>query len=127
MGLDMYCRVKHPADQNTADGYGEEIKYWRKNNALHKWMEELYFKRKGKLKYSDADSREFNCKELELTVEDILQLQLDILAGKPQGTNGLFWGVAQYDMHMQASDLEFCGLALSYLHRKYKVYYSSWW
>lgn len=127
MGLDMYVRAKHPADENTTDGRGEEIQCWRKNNALHFWMQELYFKRLGKPDYTEEDARAFNCKDIQLFVDDIFQLQRDILQNKMTPSSGVFLGKMEYDKYQQSHDLEFCGKALGYLNSGYEIFYDSWW
>ena len=70
MGLDQYAyRVK-------ANGEPFEIAYWRKHNRLQGWMENLWVE-KGKpniQKHPDTGELidEFNCVDMELTWEDII-------------------------------------------------------
>lgn len=52
----------------SADGpITTELAYWRKCYPLHKWMEELYYKKGGK-------SKSFNCDTVQLTTEDLTEL-----------------------------------------------------
>ena len=61
-------------DQNAwkvdKDGEREELAYWRKHNRLQGWMEERYTEKGGK--------EQFNCVDLELTEEDIDDLETAI-------------------------------------------------
>lgn len=122
----MYVHAKHPADENTADGRGEEIQFWRKNYPLHVWMQNLYFKRLGKPDYTEEDANTFNCKDVPLFTEDILQLQKDILENT-MPTSDVLWGGMDYEKYQQSLDLLFCGEALGYLNSGYEIFYDSWW
>lgn len=72
MGLDMYA-YSVPAE-DVIDDFSfqkdsvNEFFYWRKHNALHGWMEDLY-KAKGGSKES------FNCVPVRLSVENLLELK----------------------------------------------------
>ena len=132
MGLDMnaYCIANEAfaSDVEFIQGAGrkfchEELMYWRKNNALHGWMEKLYIAKGGK--------EEFNCVPVRLTKEDILQLIADIKQGKLKPTSGFFFGSLEYNEQQVDEDLLFCEKALKFYedegNKGFSLYYSSWW
>ena len=89
MGLDMYAFTV-PAD-SVGDGVTDvalgdnavELFYWRKFNALHGWMEQLY-----RLKGGAKES--FNCTTVRLTNEDLDRLERE--ASTLQPVAGFFFG-----------------------------------
>jgi hypothetical protein len=117
MGLDQYAYT----------GTGEERKdvfYWRKHNRLQGWMEELY-RRKG-------GTEEFNCVDVELSLEDIDQLEATILNKNLPETQGFFFGSDSYSDYegeygYKDDDLSFIDKAKKLLNNNNKLYYSSWW
>lgn len=126
MGLDMYAFAVHP-DNAKGDfeifdeAPKEEFQYWRKHNALHSWMENLYRSKGG-----DAES--FNCIPLRLTEKDLLALITDAKAHKLQSATGFFWGSQyDYDDEIANQDIEFAGKALAKIYQGFAVYYDSWW
>lgn len=126
MGLDMYAFTVHPdnakGDFEIADGgTKEEFQYWRKHNALHSWMENLY-----QAKGGNAES--FNCIPLRLTKEDLLKLIEDAKAHKLESASGFFWGGPyDYNEEIANEDIEFAHKALAEIDKGYAVYYDSWW
>jgi hypothetical protein len=80
MGLDMYIYQANKRnielDENnliskvSRSNSFEEIAYWRKNPAIHDWMEKLYFERGGK--------ETFNGVYLYLSEENLIKLKEDI-------------------------------------------------
>ena len=68
MGLDQYAYV---SNNGKHDDDSRDIFYWRKHNRLHGWMEQLYRTKGG--------NKEFNCADVELTLEDIELLESTIL------------------------------------------------
>ena len=80
MGLDQYAYAKPSEDSEEQT----ELAYWRKHNRLQGWMEELYT-RKGGMK-------EFNCVDLEMTEEDINDLENAIDNKSLPETGGFFFG-----------------------------------
>ncbi len=125
MGLDMYAFsvpasvVKGDFDVNTE--FKNELQYWRKHNALHSWMENLY-----RAKGGDAES--FNCIPVRLTKEDLNALIEDAKGHKLQSATGFFWG-SQYDYNDEIAneDIEFAHKALAEIDKGNAVYYDSWW
>jgi hypothetical protein len=125
MGLDMYAfsvpasAVKGDFDVNTE--FKNELQYWRKHNALHSWMENLYRAKGG-------TEQSFNCVPLLLTKEDLNALIEDAKGHKLQSATGFFWG-SQYDYNDEIAneDIEFAHKALAEIDRGNAVYYDSWW
>ncbi len=139
MGLDMYA---YSIDKN---GEEEQLADWRKHNRLHGWMEELW-EDKGKPYEGDLDDVEgsfgsqFNCIPLELTFEDLKELQ-DVVNRKvmPE-TGGFFFGADSFDWEdddgnkpkegdyfYKETDLQFIRDACKAIRDGKKVYYNSWW
>lgn len=131
MGLDMYVHstdvdnLVNPDQQadlelHNSDSAGE-FHYWRKFNALHGWMEDLY-RRKG------GTDPEFNCNSVRLDLEDIHQLEKDMLNDKLTPVQGCFFG----SQKIYPEDIEslkvFIKEAQIELEGDTRVlYYSSWW
>ena len=98
-----------------------EIAYWRKHPNLHGWMEQLWRSRN-----PDADEHSFNGVELELTWEDLMLLEQDILNGRLPNTTGFFFGETADDYY-QAQDLEFVRKAKAEVFVGLRVFYNSSW
>ena len=132
MGLDQFMKVASKddfvLDTEYKEGFqgGKEFWYWRKNNALHGYMQKLYATKGG-----DPNPNEFNCVPVVLTFEDIKELQKNILAGKMQPTSGFFFGSLSYDDSRKEEDLKFCNQAILWYSQEENegkvLYYSSWW
>lgn len=142
MGLDMYAYVASRKGQRDEfyeqDGLeydsktGEwkvptggiskpvEIAYWRKHPSLHGWMEQLWQKR------NPEDMSSFNGIELELTWEDIDELEQTIKAGKLPFTEGFFFGKPADNVYYE-EDLKFCTNAKAEIFLGFKVFYNSSW
>ena len=145
MGLDMYAYVGRAGQQNefyeqdikfnqeTGDWdvpeggvqKPQEIAYWRKHPNLHGWMEQLWEK-KGYPGGNKDDN--FNGIELELSWEDLDQLEKDIKGGtvKKLGTTGFFFGDPS-DEYYKEHDLKFCIDAKAELFLGRQVFYNSSW
>lgn len=115
-------------DQNAfaVDGNGEknEIMYWRKHPNLQGWMEQLWVK-KGR-PGSTEDDFVFNCKDVELTLEDIEALEVAVHNGKLPQTTGFFFG-SDSDKDYWERDLEFVQKSKELLASGLRVFYTSWW
>jgi hypothetical protein len=125
MGLDMYAFAvskEKSIDQFTIapDSDNEELQYWRKHHDLHGWMEQLY-RAKGGTKES------FNCVPVQLTVEDLDQLQSDLLGERLPQTQGFFFGINPPDLESLKEDLMFIQKCRIALQEGKTVYYDSWW
>tara|TARA_Y100001937_G_scaffold68322_1_gene93367 strand:+ start:1997 stop:2416 length:420 start_codon:yes stop_codon:yes gene_type:complete len=139
MGLDMYAYAK---DENGED---EHLADWRKHNRLHGWMEELW-EDKGRPFQGNLDDVEngfgssFNCVPVELTLEDLEQLESDINQKFLPETQGFFFGgdsfewkdddgnkLKEGDYYYKNTDLQFIEDARNAIEQGKKVYYNSWW
>lgn len=127
MGLDMYAFTVDATtigdgvvDVALGDG-AEQISYWRKFNALHGWMEDLY-RQKGGSKES------FNCTTVRLTANDLDRLEMDVGANKLVPVNGFFFGDTT---SIHPEDLESVGdfvkVARQCIADGKAVFYDSWW
>ncbi len=136
MGLDQYAYVAAKAGQREeyyeTSEYNEktkewtskiakprEIAYWRKHPNLQGWMEQLAQK-----KSLDYDS--FNGIELELTWEDLDDLERAVTHNRLPETTGFFFGNPS-DEHYREQDLQFIREARAELFLGLKVFYNSSW
>lgn len=126
MGLDMYAfAVK-------ADSFGDrvvdavmdddavQISYWRKFNALHGWMEDLY-----RLKGGAKDS--FNCTTVRLDLKDLDRLEMDTGNNKLVPRNGFFFGSQEIYPEDLESVADFVKVARQCIAEGKAVFYDSWW
>jgi hypothetical protein len=131
MGLDMYAfsvsaqdAGDNVVDLERGDESGNtlinstELFYWRKFNALHGWMEQLY-----RAKGGTAES--FNCNTVRLTSEDLDKLERD--ANNLQPVDGCFFGEQIVAPDHLESIAEFIAKAREALDYSNAVYYDSWW
>jgi hypothetical protein len=136
MGLDMYAYVAAKAGAQADYDKGKawdkekggmvnpsvteprEIAYWRKHPNLHGWMNRLWESR--------GNSGEFNGDELELTWEDLDQLEQAIRNKKLPGTSGFFFG-NNADDHYREQDLKFVRDAKAEAFLGLRVFYNSSW
>ena len=116
MGLDMYAYVANKAGQQGAfyDGAqfdkatGEfvnptvtkprEVAYWRKHPNLHGWMEQLWIRKlatEGKAPSEGDFGSTFNGVELELTHEDLDELERAVTHGQLPSTRGFFFEIGR--------------------------------
>ena len=136
MGLDMYAYVAAKAGAQAEFNEGatwdkekgamvnptvtepREIAYWRKHPNLHGWMQRLW--------ESKGNSGEFNGDELELTWDDLEQLEQDIRNKNLPDTSGFFFG-NDADDHYREHDLKFVREAKAEAFLGLKVFYNSSW
>ena len=139
MGLDQYAtarkgeprKVTQTWTSTAADGNEEEVvEYynewddtielaeWRKHPNLQGWMQELYYEKGGE--------GEFNCVDLELTLEDLDALEATLDEEALPETAGFFFGTDSSDYYAEA-DREFIVQARAAIKQGYTVVYSSWW
>ena len=120
MGLDQFAYVASKADTDWDDDSRQRIAYWRKHPNLQGWMEKLYEARGG--------TETFNGVELELTWDDIDNLEKDIKSGEVSelGTTGFFFGDPSDDYYRER-DLQFCIDAKAECFLGRKVFYNSSW
>ena len=125
MGLDMYAYIasRETTNDREADYSRQEIAYWRKHPNLHGWMEQLW---RTKSDMGSIKDPTFNGIELELTFEDIIELEKDVNEGKLPNTSGFFFGDGA-DALYKEQDLEFIYEAKSRLFLGQRVFYNSSW
>lgn len=134
MGLDQYAYIASKADTDYDDTSRQELAYWRKHPNLQGWMQNLWLKKLDIPTHSTDQfiqnkiPGDFNGVELELTWEDVDQLEKDIKSGKVAklGTTGFFFGNPSDDVYREM-DLKFCIDAKTELFLKRKVFYNSSW
>lgn len=126
MGLDQHAfrvkknTLKTPTDNgDRINDDAEEIAYWRKHPNLQGWMEDLYFRKGGK-------ESSFNCVDVQLTWEDLEELEKDINEQQLPETKGFFFG-DNSDDYYKKEDLQFIEKALEDIKDGYEIYYTSWW
>lgn len=123
MGLDQFAYSIDKSGNKT------KLAYWRKHPNLQGWMENLWEK-KGRpgLEGSNEDSPmgDFNCIPVELTRQDIDDLEKDILNSGLPSTVGFFFG-NDSDNYYKKEDLEFVSKARNALDNGLTVMYDSWW
>jgi hypothetical protein len=100
-----------------------EIAYWRKHPNLHGWMAELWMVRETG---GEGDTDKFNSVELELTADDLDDLEAVIKARELPSTSGFFFGNDADDYYYD-SDLKFIQEARAELFFGLKVFYNSSW
>lgn len=125
MGLDMFAYAVSKRDaigefEMAKECEKEELHYWRKHHDLHGWMEKLY-----RAKGGDADS--FNCIPVELTVDDLDDLQQALLDDNLPRTSGFFFGDNPPDLESMRDDLMFVQKCRIAIKEGKVVYYDSWW
>tara|TARA_Y100000310_G_C20466350_1_gene707834 strand:- start:418 stop:774 length:357 start_codon:yes stop_codon:yes gene_type:complete len=116
MGLDQTAFIKD----------GEVVATWRKHPNLQGWMENLWHEKGGVETGENPFGSDFNCVDLQLTLEDIDQLEHDITEGLLPETGGFFFG-GNSDEEYKKTDLEFCENARQALEDGEEVFYTSWW
>ena len=139
MGLDQYATARKGEprtvkseytytdhDGNEHEGVDEylewddsiELATWRKHPNLQGWMENLWHEKGGE--------GEFNCVDLELTLEELDALEATLDEEELPETSGFFFG-SNADDHYAEADREFIVQARAAIKQGYKVIYSSWW
>ena len=123
MGLDQYATARRGEAKTDDEGYtyyedSMELAYWRKHPNLQGWMQDLYYEKGGE--------EEFNCVDLELTLEDLDALEESLDEEALPETAGFFFGNDSSDYYAEA-DREFIREARAAIKKGYTVVYSSWW
>lgn len=130
MGLDQYA---FSADSDTDEG--QEIAYWRKHNRLQGWMDALWHS-KGNVTPADVKANlcsSFNGQRLDLTFEDIKDLERAINSRHLPATSGFFFGSDSYadgsGLHYDylEKDMKFIADAMTEIAMGRKVYYVCSW
>ena len=133
MGLDMYAFTVAAQDAgdtqvdivvNDKEGNKlfpvEELFYWRKFNALHGWMQRLYYEKGGK-------SPDFNCNTVRVTHNDLDMLEYDVAKGKLTPTQGFFFGSQEIYPEDIESVAQFVAKARQAIAEGKTCWYDSWW
>jgi hypothetical protein len=122
MGLDQYANYRIPEDSVECN---TEMFRWRKHQPLQNWMENIWWKKKETKtegdkfidgldgRYDDGDS--FNCVEVEVTSDDLDNLECDISE------------INDGDDYYLEQDRKFIVDARKKISEGYEIYYSSWW
>tara|TARA_Y100001938_G_C7925280_1_gene346573 strand:- start:75 stop:446 length:372 start_codon:yes stop_codon:yes gene_type:complete len=123
MGLDQYANARKGEPTTDDEGYtyyedSMELAYWRKHPNLQGWMQDLYYEKGGE--------GEFNCVDVELTLEDLNALEESLDDEALPETAGFFFGTDSSDYYAEA-DREFIVAARAAIKQGYTVTYSSWW
>ena len=139
MGLDQYAYVAARANQQhefwesaqvdpvTKEYHSDtveqprEIAYWRKHPNLQGWMRDLWAR-----KSKPSDDPMFNGVELELTWEDLDELEEAVQSGNLPATTGFFFG-DNSDEYYREQDLEFIRQARAEIFSGLRVFYNSSW
>lgn len=116
MGLDQSINVYFNEDGRTT------IASFRKVNWLHNWMHQMHCSKYGKI-----DSHDYNCIETELSREDLLKLQTDVITGNVQAVSGFFFGSQEIYEEDKEHLLNVIAKCLLYSARNQRVTYDSWW
>ena len=139
MGLDQYAYARPPRKRNGDDD--EQICDWRKHNRLQGWMQQLWEDKGCPNAQTEGDEMgDFNCVELQLTAQDIDNLEYAIENFELPEANGFFWGSDSYfwndendepfpenEYWYKKHDLDFVEQARNMLDKKWRVYYSCWY
>ena len=123
MGLDQYATARRGEAKTDDEGYtyyedSKELAYWRKHPNLQGWMQDLYHEKGGE--------EDFNCVDLELTLEDLDALEESLDEEALPETVGFFFG-GNADDHYAEADREFIVAARAAIKQGYTVVYSNWW
>lgn len=139
MGLDQYATARKgeprtvkseytytDLEGNEHEGVDEYLEWddtiqlaeWRKHPNLQGWMESLW--------HVKGNSGEFNCVDLELTLDDLDALEKALDNEALPETAGFFFG-GNADDHYAEADREFIVQARAAIKQGYTVVYSSWW
>ena len=140
MGLDQYAYAAAKAgeqdefyeDENynkddsdpTKISRPREIAYWRKHPNLQGWMEQLWLQKNPDMR--DDNRASFNGIELELTWEDLEDLEKAVTEGNLPKTSGFFFG-EDSDEFYKRDDLEFIKQAKTEIFVGLRVFYNSSW
>jgi hypothetical protein len=139
MGLDQYAYSRPPRKRNSDDDV--QLMEWRKHNRLQGWMQQLWENKGCPNAQTEGDEMgDFNCVELQLTKQDIDDLEYAINNFEFPEANGFFWGSDSYfwnneddepfpenEYWYKSNDLMFVESARKALDNKHRIYYSCWY
>ena len=127
MGLDQYAYIDPKEGARHANQRKEDSFYWRKHSRLHEFMLSIWMQQN-----PDKSREVFNCRDLYLSEEDLLELRRALENNFDDYTSegGLFWGhqfqEKQVDEYAD-QDLNFVQRALDAVREGKPVVYSCWW
>jgi hypothetical protein len=103
MGLDQYANARRGEATKDDEGYtyykdSMELAYWRKHPSLQGFMENLWLEK--------GNEGEFNCVDLELTLDDLDNMEETLDENALPETQGFFFG-ENSDEHYAEQDREF--------------------
>jgi hypothetical protein len=113
----------HKEHRNPNVNRPRELAYWRKHPNLHGWMAQLWLLREGN---ALRETDNFNGIELELTAEDLDELERAVVHKKLPSTRGFFFG-EEADQFYHDKDLAFIKAARIEMFMGLKVFYNSSW
>lgn len=139
MGLDQYAYSRPPRKRNSDDDV--QLMEWRKHNRLQGWMQQLWEDKGCPNAQTEGDEMgDFNCVELQLTAQDIDNLEYSINNFELPEANGFFWGSDSYfwndedgkpfpenEYYYKEQDLNFISEARKMLDKGYRIYYTCWY
>ena len=139
MGLDQYAYSRPPRKRNSDDDV--QLMEWRKHNRLQGWMQQLWSDKGCPNAQTEGNEMgDFNCVELQLTAQDIDDLEYAINNFEFPEANGFFWGSDSYfwnneddepfpenEYWYKENDLMFVESARKALDNKHRIYYSCWY
>ena len=107
--------------ENTNNIADRDFAYWRKFNALHGWMEQLY--------RSKGGTKEFNCTTVRLMSDDIARLESMAVAKALVPVAGFFFGDSDSPFSDEDKEdvLDFVKKAKEALTAGDAIVYDSWW
>jgi hypothetical protein len=123
MGLDQFAYTI------ANNGDREALMCWRKHPNLQGWMEDKWHEKGCPNKPDDPNSlgmSDFNCVPLELTAQDLTELEAAITNSELPETCGFFFGDDSDDYYRE-QDLDFIKKAREALAAGLPVFYDSWW
>lgn len=135
MGLDQTMYTASKANTDYEDPSRRQLAYRRKHPNLQGWMERLWLRKLG-IPLNEKDRfiedkfppETFNGVELELTWQDLDNLEKDIISGRMAALNttGFFFGDPSDDYYRD-QDLQFIIDAKAEVFLGLKVFYTSSW
>jgi len=125
MGLDMYAfsvpqELVGDEEVDFQSDDQEQLFYWRKFNALHGWMEDLYRSKGG-------TKDDFNCTTVRLDLKDLDRLEMDASNNKLVPRSGFFFGSQDIYPEDMETVPEFVAKAREAITEGKAVFYDSWW
>lgn len=112
-------RKQDLVEQAVSEFVDRDFFYWRKFNALHGWMQDLYNQRGGE--------GDFNMNPLRLYEEDLDRLLNDVKADKLTPRSGFFFGSQEIYPEDIESVEKFVKMAKTEIGCGRAIFYNSWW